>query len=172
MSSVPLPSFLFMESILVSFCSVVSWNLSSGSCLCWNVCVSMCISAWECVFPVGHPMGTKRAVCAPSGAEMYTSDNRRLQSSIGAALLIVPHAQWAFLSPSVFLSVSFSLYNHIQTVLLMRDWRNRILIGCLDPDVSVTTRLYVVVSHCVTISRDFRIHLKPVFLQLCEISRA
>lgn len=74
--------------------SVFPWGPSSGTCLCWNVCVSMCISAWVCVFHVGHPMGTKRAVCAPSGAEMYTSDNRRLQSfSIGAALLIVPHTQ-------------------------------------------------------------------------------
>lgn len=89
-------------------------------------------------------MGTKRAVCAPSGAEMYTSDNRRLQSSIGAALLIVPHAQWAFLSLSVFLSVSFSLYDHIQTVFLMRDWKNWILIGLLE---LVTVSLYLVVSH-------------------------
>lgn len=71
----------------------------------------MCISAWVCVFHVGHLMGTKQAVCAPSVAEMYTVDNRRLQSfSIGAALLIVPRAQWAFLS----LSLSFSLYEHIQ----------------------------------------------------------
>ena len=102
------------------------WYMFVLECVRACVCVcSMCISAWVCVFHVGHPMGTKRAVCAPSGAEMYTLDNRRLQSfSIGAALLIVPHAQWAFLSLSVFFSLSFSLYDHIQTVFLMRVWKN------------------------------------------------
>ena len=119
------------------------------------MCVWMCISALVCVFHVGHPMGTKRTVCAPSGAEMYTSDNRRLQSfSIGAALLIVPHTQWAFLSLSVFLSVSFSLYDHIQTVFLMRDWRSLIL-----TDVSVTAFLCLI-SQQITISRDIRIEWK------------
>lgn len=79
----------------------------------------MCISAWVCVFHVGHLMGTKQAVCAPSVAEMYTVDNRRLQSfSIGAALLIVPRAQWAFLSLSLCLSLFMSIY---------REWSNHIL---------------------------------------------
>lgn len=73
-----------------------SWRLhkSRSELVSECVCASMRISAWLCVFHVGSLMGTKRAVCASSGAEMYTSDNRRLQSfSIGAALLIVPHVQ-------------------------------------------------------------------------------
>lgn len=121
------------------FC-VVEFSLSMGSsaCFCWDVCVSVCYSAWVCVFHVGHPMGTKRAVCSPSGAEMYTLDNRRLQFSIGAAFLIVPHVQWAFLSLSFCLCVSFSLYS--KTMFLMRDWRKKILIGCWRP------------SHCSSVS--------------------
>lgn len=119
------------------------WCMFVLECVCFNVypCMGVCFSC------VGHPMGTKRAVCAPSGAEMYTSDNRRLQSfSIGAALLIVPHTQWAFLSLSVFLSVSFSLYDHIQTVFLMRDCRNLIL----------TDAPLCLISPQITISRDIR----------------
>lgn len=81
-----------------------------------HFCVEMCalqfVAALVCVFCVGHPLGTKQAVCAPSVAEMYTSYNRRLQSSIGAAFLIVPHVQWAFLSFFLsFLSVSVPLHN-------------------------------------------------------------
>lgn len=62
-----------------------------------HFCVEMCalrfVAALVCIFCVGHPSGTKQAVCAPSVAEMYTSYNRRFQSSIGAAFLIVPHVQ-------------------------------------------------------------------------------
>lgn len=84
---------------------------------CLEMCALQFVAALVCIFCVGHPLGTKQAVCAPSVAEMYTSYNRRLQSSIGAAFLIVPHVQWAFLSFFLsFLSVSVPLYKHTDRV--------------------------------------------------------
>lgn len=91
-------------------------------------CVYRCVSLPGCVFfHADHRMGTKPAVCAPSSTEMYTWDNRRLQSfSIGAALLIVPREQWAFLSPSVLFSLCVFLSNaHVQTACLMIKWTNQ-----------------------------------------------
>lgn len=88
----------YESSVVSSDClELLMWSLSVHEpkfcCLFVLKCVFHCVNLHGCVFHVGHPMGTKRAVCAPSGAEMYTSDNRRLQSSIGAAFLIVPHVQ-------------------------------------------------------------------------------
>lgn len=88
-------------------------------------------------------MGTKQAVCAPSSTEMYTWDNRRLQSSIGAALLIVPHEQWAFLSPSVLFSLCVFVSNdHVQAACLMIKWTNQMHI-CVEqkPDPCSITPL-------------------------------
>lgn len=143
------------ESILVRFGSLellvwsASLSPSSAPCLCWNVCVSMCFSAWVCVFHVGHPVGTKRAVCAPSGC-WNVHFGQQAASVLNRSC--PSYCTSRTMSFSLSLSESFSLYDHIQTVFLMRDWRNRILIGCVDPDVPVAASLYLVVSQNISIT--------------------